>query len=57
MSAETRSTSTSESPKKVMGLEKVIAFYGPTRNSNRRPLPEAAIGSIGGLGVGSSLKE
>ena len=28
MSAENRATSTSESPKKVMGLEKVIAFYG-----------------------------
>ena len=28
MSAESRSTSTSESTKKVMGLEKVIAFYG-----------------------------
>ena len=28
MSAETRSPSTSESPQKVMGLEKVIAFYG-----------------------------
>ena len=28
MSAESRPTSTSESTKKVMGLEKVIAFYG-----------------------------